>query len=274
MGYYTIEWAEDVDLSGGTGNVALGLAAGNRGPWTRATVDNARAPYRDGLRIKHLWAVNETVCNSTAAFYVSENQRSPYTVFPINLGTTIVPTQRLYNVNIPIPAGATMYHYGFDGGGAEQSVGVMMIDDPGYQDCWNLKAPDSSYDEVVVVRPTTAARVANTVSGHTDICGRAVAYTGGQAAIPASSKTTIDVLHIQSNDVAGYSGATLVSSQGAGANLTLPCAATMGENWYMPEIFDGQVPSCTADDPFDIAGVGVTTATMTLSALTLGINYR
>jgi len=257
-----------------TAAVALSLAAGRRGPWTQSTADLARAPYRDDLRIKHMWAVNETVCNSGASFSVAENQRSPYNVFPINLGTTIVPAQRLYNVNIPIPSGATLGHNGFDGGGAEQNVGVVMIDDPSYDDCWNLKAPDSSYDEVIFVRPTTAARVLDTISGHTDICGRSVAYTDGQAAIPASSKTTIDVLHVQSNDVAGYSGPCLVSTKGQGANLMLPCAATMAENWYMPDIFDGNVPSCTADDPFDIAGFGVTTATMTLSGLTLGINYR
>jgi len=270
MGYYTIEWLEDIDLSGGTNPVALGLSAGRRGPWTQSTVDLARSPYRDGVKIKHMWAVNETVCNSGASFSVAENPRSPYPIFPINLGTTIVPCQRMYNVNIPIPAGATLGHNGFDGGGAEQSAGVVMLDDPGYPDPWNLTAP-GDYDEVIVVRPTTAARVLNTISGHTDICGRAVAYTDGQTAIPASSSITIDVLAVQSNDVAGYSGACLESP--GKANLMLPCAATMGENWYMPDIFDGMVPSCTADKPFNIAGVGVTTATMTLSTLTLGLKY-
>jgi len=272
MGYYTIEWLEDIDLSGGSAAVALGLTAGRRGPWTQSTVDLARAPFRDDLKIKHMWAVNETVCNSGCSFSVTGNPRSPYHIFPINLGTTIVPTQKRYNINIPITSGAILGFNGFDGGGAEQSAGVVMIDDPGYPDPWNLKAPDSSYDEVLVVRPTTAARVLNTISGHTDICGRAVAYTDGQSAIPASAKTTIDVLHVQSNDVAGYSGACLESP--GKANLMLPCAATMGESWFMADIFDGQVPSCTADAPFNIAGVGVTTATMTLSALTLGVNYK
>jgi len=271
VGYYTIEWTEDVDLSGGTNPVALTLAAGKRGPWTYSTVDVARANFSEGQLIKHMWAVNETVCNSGAAFTVAENMRGDYRIFPINLGTTIVPVQKLLNVNIPIPPGASLAHNGFDGGGAEQSVGVMMIDDPAWPDPWNLKTPDSSYDEVIFVRPTTAARVANTISGHTDICGRAVAYTDGQTAIPSSSKISIDVLHVQSNDVAGYSGAILESP--GRANLCLPCAATMGENWYLPDLFDGRVPSCTADKPFNIAGVGVTTATMTLSGLTLGINY-
>jgi len=271
VGYYTIEWLEDIDLSGGSAAVALGLAGGRNGPYTASGTDIAVLPNHEGMRIKHLWAVNETVCNSGASFTATMVPRGNYELFPINLGTTIVGTQRAYNVNIPVPAGCNLAHLGFDGGGAEQSAGVVMMDDPEFPDPWNLKTPDTSYDEVIFVRPTTGARVLNQIAGHTDICGRAIAYTDAQEPIPASEKITIDVLHVQSNDVAGYSGPILVSP--GKANLCLPCAATMGENWYLHELFDGMVPSCTGAKPFDIAGIGVTTATMTLSGLTLGINY-
>lgn len=268
MGLFTIEWLEDVDLSGGTAAVALGLVAGQRGPWVQKTVDLAEGPSGDGAKIRGYWACNETVQNSGADFTVAENHRSPYEIGAIDTTITSPLTMQL-GCNIPIPPRATLGHNGFDGTGAEQSAGVMLIEDPRFPDPWRFSAAND-WDEVIIVNPTTNARVLDTISGHVDICGRTNAYTGAQAAIPSSSKTTIQVIHVTSNDVAGYSGACL-ERQGM-ANLMFPTVATTPTNYSMFDMF-GAYPTCPADDPFNIAGVGVTTAAMTLSALTLGINW-
>lgn len=268
MGLFTIEWLEDLDLSGGTAAVALGLPAGQRGPWVQKTVDLAEGPSGDGAILRGYWAVNETVNNSGADFTVAENHRSPYEIG--SLDTTVTcPVQMQLGMNIPLPPRATLGHNGFDGTGAEQNAGVMLIEDPRFPDPWRFSGANA-WDEVIVVNPTTAARVADTLSGHTDICGRTTAYTGGQAAIPSSAGTTIQVLQVVSNDVAGYSGVAL-ERQGI-ANLCFPTVATVPTTYNMMEMF-GAYPTCPADDPFNICGVGVTTATNTLSQLTLGINW-
>jgi len=272
MGYYTIEWLEDVDLSGGSAAVALGLAAGRRGPYRIGGVDTAIAPENNGqgVKIRSLWACNETVHNSPCTFTVGSRDRGTIYLGGINArgGGDPAAVEKLLGIDYPVPAGAALDHLGFDGGGAEQSAGVLLIDDPNYPDLWNLQS--KQWDDVISVTMTTAARVANTISGHTDICGRTTAYTNAETPIPADPNIQIQVIHVTSNDVAGYSGPCLVATEGQGANLMLPTPATLPTNWDMYEILGGY-PTCTADKPFNVAGVGVGVAAQTLSAWTLGV---
>jgi len=269
MGLYTIEFLEDVNLSGGTADTALGLAAGRRGPWTNVSgsTDLARGNLSKGQKVVGAIIAGETVSQGGGSWTCAENPRSPYSLGSISSDS--LDPARMWGINVPIPPGATLGGNGLQGAGAEQSAVVLYISDPAYPDPWNWSG-GNNWDEVIVVQPTTAARVANTISGHTDICGRNVAYTGAQTAIPSDPSTIIQVLGVVSNDVAGYSGACLVSP--GKANLMMPTAATHPTYYDMMSMF-GAYPTCNAASPFEIAGVGVTTAAMTLSQLTLGINW-
>lgn len=267
MGIFSIEFLEEINLSGGSAAVALGLIGGALGPWTRTGVDTAVGPPGDMNRIVGAIAAVETASASAGSFTVSENTRSPYAIGAVS-GDSLAPAQ-MWGLNIKIPDKATIAYNGMAGAGAEQNAGVVFVEKPEMEDPWNFSS-GSAWDEVISVRPTTQARVLDTISGHTDICGRTTAYTDGQTPIPPSRAITVQVIKIISNDVAGYSGPVLVRP--GVANLCFPTAATHSTEYDMMEIF-GAYPTCTADDPFDIAGVGVTTAAMTLSTLVLGINY-
>ncbi|GAI97779.1 unnamed protein product, partial [marine sediment metagenome] len=160
---------------------------------------------------------------------------------------------------------------GAGGAGAEQSNTAVFIDDPSIGDPWNFSAPNQ-WDEVLMVRPTTAARVDDTQSGHTDICGRTTAYTDGQVPIPADHTITVQVINVLVDDAAGYGAAGLFSNKEGGANMDLVGCVGFAENYDMMEIFGG-LPTCNADDPFLVYGTGVGVAPLTLTAFTLGINY-
>lgn len=270
MGIFTIEWLEDLDLSGGSAAVALGLIAGKLGPYTRSTADIAVGPPGDNNRIVGAIACNETVSNSAATFSVEENTRSPYSIGGIeSVELSPTPSEMQLGLDIKIPDKAHLGFLGIDGAGAEQSACVLYIEKPDMEDPWRF-SPANAWDEVISVLHTTNARVLNTISGHVNILGRDNPYTGGQTPIPTSREVTIQIIKIIAQDVAGYSGPCLVRA--GTANLMFPCAATHTVVYDMMEMFGGY-PTCPGDDPFDIAGVGVTTAPMTLSGTVLGINY-
>ncbi len=264
-----ILWAEDVNLAASAA-VALALAAGRRGPWTPSTVDLAFGPDKSGCSIRALHTANETGSAGGGTFTVAENPRSPYEVGPIN-AIELTP-EHLYftGKGIPIPNRATLGYNGSINAAAAEAICAAWIDVPKYDNGFDFQAP-KAWDEIILVAPTSAARVANTQSGHTDICGRAVAYTGGQLPIPNDPGITIQVIHVQSNDVAGYAGPGLESPGGKG-NLSFPCIPATPEEYDMMEIF-GALPPCKASEPFNMFGCGaVGVAPLTLSTLTLGLS--
>ena len=261
-----ILWLEDAAI-GGLNPVALALAAGRRGPWVQSTADLAFAPDVGGMSIKAMHNVLETASTGPGNFTVAENPRSPYETQPID---TQVRPEHMYfpGPGIPIPNRATLGVNGPNEGAACEHANAMWIEVPGYDTGFNFQGP-IAWDDVIVVASTTAARVAATQSCHTDICGRAIAYTGGQLAIPNDPKITIQVLYASVNDVADYSGIGLESPGGKG-NLTFPCCATYTEHYDMMEIF-GAYPTCSAGTPFNLFGIGNNVAPNTLTNLTLGI---
>lgn len=262
-----ILWNEDAAI-GGLNAVALALAAGRRGPWVADTADLALAPDVSGMSIKAVHNVLETAPTGPANFTVAENARSPYETQPIN---TQIQGEHLYfpGNGIPIPNRATLGINGPNEAAACEHANAIWIDVPGFDNGFNFSAP-MAWDEIIVVASTTAARVAVTQSGHTDICGRTIAYTGGQLPIPNDPAITVQVIHASVNDVAGYSGVGLESPGGKG-NLTFPCCATYTENYDMMEIF-GAYPTCSAATPFNLYGIGVGVAPNTLTNLILGLS--
>lgn len=262
-----ILWNEDAAI-GGLNPVALALAAGRRGPWVADTADLALAPNVSGMSIKAMLNCLETAVTGPGNFTVAENARSPYETQPID---TQVQVERLFfpGNGIPIPNRATLGVNGPNEGAACEHANAMWIDVPGYDNGMNFSG-GNAWDEVIVVASTTGARVAVTQSGHTDICGRAIAYTGGQLAIANDPGITIQVIHASVNDVAGYAGIGLESPAGKG-NLTFPCCSTYTESYDMLEIF-GAYPTCSAATPFNLYGIGVGVAPNTLTNLTLGLS--
>ncbi|GAG56160.1 unnamed protein product [marine sediment metagenome] len=268
MGIKSVLWNEDIDTSGGAADVAAALVAGIRGGFTLTGTDIVNCPDVNGMRIIGICCGGESVLVGPGILTCAQNVRSPYS-FASVYGQSGAYQQ--WGMNIPIPPRATLGVVGAGNGGAEQSNTAIFIDDPSVGDPWNFSAPNQ-WDEVLMVRPTSAARVADTQSGHTDICGRAVAYTDAQTAIPADRDITIQVIDALVDDAAGYGEAGLYSHKANGANMDLVGCVGFAEYYNMMDIFGG-LPTCTADDPFQFYGAGVGVAAMTLTQLTLGLTY-
>ena len=266
-----ILWGEEINLAA-TGAVALALAAGRRGPWVQSTADLAFAPDLPGMSIKALHPMTETGSAGPGTFTIAEDPRSPYDICPVNTG--VEPFHYYFpGPGIRIPNRATLGFNGPVNAGATQVNMAAWLDVPGFNNGFNFSGANA-WDDMIRVRPTTAARVAATQSGDTDICGRAVAYTGAQLAIPNDPNITMQIIRITSNDVAGYSGIGLrgVASAAGQGNLTFLTPATYATEYDMMEIFGGY-PTCTAATPFQAYGIGDGVAPNTLSEFLLGLTY-
>lgn len=266
-----ILWDEDINLAA-SGAVALALAAGRRGPWAQSTADLAFSPDLPNVALKWLHVCSETGSAGPGTFTIAEDPRSPYDIAPIDTGLE----QFHYyfpGPGIRLPNRSTLGFNGPINAGASQEVCAAWLDVPGFNNGFNFQGA-RAWDEIISVRPTTAARVAATQSGDTDICGRAVAYTGAQLAIPNDPKIGIQIISITSNDVADYAGVGLrgIPTNGAQGNLTFPCAATYPTVYDMMNIF-GAYPTCLASTPFQVYGIGNNVAPNTLSNFILGLTY-
>ena len=271
MGLKSCLWNEDVDLTGGSAAVAAALAAGIRGGFVLDGADSILAPRSEGLSIRGLFYGQEVASIEGGTFTMAGNPYSPLSIG----GTNLFPHggDRLLGLNIPIASRADLDFLGFDHAAQCQEYCSCIINDTETPDVWGI-TPHAQFETTMVVNLVTAARVANTQSGHTDICGRTTAYTDGQAQIPDRPNIDIYVLGMLVRDAAGYSGLGLMSPNVKGkesCNLDFPCQATVDEFYDMQEIFGGAL-HCTAQDPFELYGFGVGTDANAQSLLYLGVS--
>ncbi|GAG88203.1 unnamed protein product, partial [marine sediment metagenome] len=183
MGLKAGLFEEDVDLTGGTGVVAPALAAGVRGGFAVDGVDTILAPVSQGMNIVGLLYGQEVASIEGGTFTVAGNPRSPFSVGGTNLFPGNPGVWRELGLKIPIGSRADMQFLGFDHAAQCQEFCSVIIDDPNTPDAWDI-TPNPTYEQTLIVNAITAARVADTQSGHTDICGRTTAYADGQPEIP------------------------------------------------------------------------------------------
>ncbi len=261
-----ILWQEDINLAA-SGAVALELAAGRRGPWTESTADLAFSPDISGCAIKALHCWSETGSAGLGTFTIAENPRSPWDVALFDADLENFHYWFPGN-GLKIPNRATLGYNGPINVGAAENECAAWIDVPGYDNGMNFSAGED-WDDIIMVRPTSAARVAETASGFTDLCGRGVAYTGAQPAIANDPNISVQILDIYPEDAAGYMGPIIETPTCHLSFLGIP---TQNVHYSMFDIF-GAYPTFPASNPIRVGGVGVGAAVLTLSAFKLGITY-
>jgi len=165
------------------------------------------------------------------------------------------------------------------GGGAEQHSDIIFVDDPTLGEAWNIKAPGGG-DVSMVAAVVSGALVAQTQSGFTDICGRTIAFVGGQRAIPNRPDISVNLLAATLFCGAGYSGVTFrhpsgnrqLSLMANGGLATVGVSAAVGgsaQRYDFTEIFGGGL-HFMADKPIEMGGFGVgTTAVQALLEMEL-----
>ncbi len=271
MGLKACLFNEDIDLTGGSAAVAAALAAGIRGGFT-VDGDSVIAPVSDNMHIVGVLSGTETAAIEGGTLTVTGMAR------PLSLGGTyVVPLHvfRQLGLWIPIGSGADIDFLGYDHAAAAQEFCSVIVDDPNMPDPWGI-TPYQSLQSLLGEDGTTisvgiasAARVAATQSGHTDICGRTTAYTDGQAAIANDASIDIYVLDVYVREAAGYSGVGL-EAPGNQANLDFPTLATVDSHYNMKEMFGGAL-RCTGQRPFSIYGYGVGAGAIAETVLVLGV---
>ncbi len=262
---------EDIDLTGGSAAVAAALAAGVRGGFV-VEGDSILAPVSDGMHIVGVLSGTETAAIEGGTITVNGMARN------LSIGGTyVVPLHVFRDLGlwIPLPSGADIDFLGYDHVATAQEFCSVIVDDPNMPDPWGITPYQSlqgllgDKGTTLNVAVTSAARVAATQSGHTDICGRTTAYTDGQAAIPNDVDIDIYVLAIDVIEAAGYSGVGL-EAPGNVANLDFPTLATVQTHYDMKEMFGGAL-HCKANRPFQIYGYGVGAGAIAETILTLGV---
>ena len=271
MGLKACLFNEDIDLTGGSAAVAAALAAGVRGGFV-VDGDSILAPVSDGMHIVGVLSGTETAAIEGGTLTVTGMPRD------LSLGGTyVVPLHVFQQLGlwIPIAGGADIDFLGYDHAAAAQEFCSVIIDDPTMPDPWditpynNLEGLLGRDGTTLNVGITSAARVAATQSGHTDICGRTTAYTDAQPAIPNVADIDIYVLDIHVIEAAGYSGVGL-EAPGMRANLDFPTLATLETHYNMKDMFGGAL-HCKSNSPFNIYGYGVGAGAIAETRLTLGV---
>ncbi|GAG96317.1 unnamed protein product, partial [marine sediment metagenome] len=174
-----------------------------------------------------------------------------------------------HGAGIPVPPYGQITCVGNStGAGAEQHAVSVILDSPSVS-TFDFK-PASHFDDILSVEMTTAACVANTQSGHTDITGRTTAYTSAQVAIPADPSIDVGIISIHPHPGAGYSGVGIEDPIGH-ANLDFPGSATKLSHYDLVEIFGG-CPTRPANTPLNIYGYGVGAAA-SLAHVVMGVKW-
>lgn len=263
---------EDIDLTGGSAIVNAALAAGIRGGFViGAAATDLIAPKGEGMEIVGILSGTEVASIEGGTLTIEGYPRAPISLG----GTNTVPLHvfRQLGLKIPIDSRAGMTFLGYDHAAQAQEFCSVIINDPNIGDPWDITS-NPSFEETLVVSVVSAARVAATQSGHSDICGRANAYADAQPEIPDRSTIDIYVLSMDVRDVAGYSGVGLESpgvNQVQVCNMDFPTMATTTEHYDFQEIFGGAF-HCTANEPFDLYGYGVGAGAVAEVTLTLGVS--
>ena len=259
MGRRSWVWNEDVATNGGIAAVAAALAAGNRGHELSGT-DAIVAPNRENCRITSVLTADETPITASASGYVTVGSRNRAFQLPLVKGDGTPGFMSFANIGgLRVPKGVSLNCLAnASGAGAEQHIVVLNVEDPEYR---GLPIAKPMGKTKVVVTMATGAIVAQTLSGFVDICGRTNAYTNSIRAIADTKDITVQITKLGGILGAGYSGYVLRDKGGDG-QLVFPGVATHPVYYDLVEML-GNAPTCKADEPLQLGGIGVSTAAQT-----------
>lgn len=263
---------EDVDLSGAAGAIAAALAGGNKGHELNGT---------DGIQftneIEYLGFVYADEGAVDADGNVTIGRKRAYEI-PLELSDGSRVHEAIFPSGIKLATRENIAVTGrSSGAGAEQHSCIHYVRQPGLGE--NFQISNQNDDIIIRVAALTAALVAQTISGFTDICGRTVAYVGGQDAIPNNSQIKIQLHALTPFHSAGYSGIAIrtpkssrqVLFMGNGGAATIgTTAGSIPRRYDMHKIFGGAL-ACDAQNPLQIGGWGVGT-TAQWALLELGLS--
>ena len=192
---------EDLDLNAAAGAIAASLAGGQKGCLLQGldSLYNNR-PFN---YLGYQYGDEESTLADADGYIAIGNKRRIWlgledvNVHGWSQGWFPVPLRVANQELIDVVAKST-------GGAAEQHSCVHFVDQPDLGRPWAIAAPGGATS--IKVEQPTAALVAATVSGFTDICGRTTAYSGGQRAIPNTETITGVLYAITPINTAGYSG--------------------------------------------------------------------
>ncbi|GAG75599.1 unnamed protein product, partial [marine sediment metagenome] len=247
MGLKSGLFNDDVDLTA-VGAVNAALGAGVRGGFSVPAVADLMCPNELGMKIIGLMGADETEVDDWGYLTIAGNPRIHSFISAEFTATEVLGnwTSMFHGGGIPVAPYTILNCAGNScGAGAEQHAVSVIVDSPGVT-TFDWKQP-SYFDEIMSVEMTTAAAVADTQSGHNDICGRLVAYTSAQVAIPADPTVEVGILSIHPHPGAGYSGVGISDPIG-NANLDFPGSATKLSHYDLVEIFGG-CPTRPANTP-------------------------
>lgn len=255
---------EDVDLNAGAGAIAASLAGGQKGCLLSGT-DNIynNKPFN---YLGYQYGDEESTLADADGYISIGNKRQ------IWIGLEDVTDQGWSQGWFPTPLRvANQELIGVvgksTGGAAEQHSCVHFVDQPELGAPFQIRQVGSGVTCIKVEQPT-AALVANTISGFTDVCGRTTAYSGSQRAIP-NTETISGILYaVTPINTAGYSGIAIRTpnqdrqlillgnagrvSGGVGATNTQP------PRYDLTAIFGGGL-AFNASEPLMVGAFGVNT---------------
>jgi hypothetical protein len=265
---------EDVDLSGAAGAIAAALAAGNKGHELNGT-DQIQSS--DPVKYLGFQYADEQSTLADADGYVAIGNKRRFEL-PLEITNEFNCLESFFSVPLELASREGVDVVGRStGGGAEQHSCIHFVDQPGLGPLWDVR-PSGGGKTCILVAQVTAALVAQTISGFTDICGRTTAYVGGQNPIPSTPDIGVLLKAITPFHGAGYSGIALRHPEGArqlllmgnGGSATGGVTALKAAQRYdLERIFGGGL-FCQADKPIQLGAFGVgTTAQWALLELEL-----
>lgn len=265
---------EDLDTSGGAGALAASLQGGQLGVKV-VSADNLQI----NREVQYLGFIYSDEASTLAdadglvqigtkrAYEIPLELSDPWNHFSFIARS---PLKLAPNENIAVTARST-------GAAAEQHTCIHHVKDPGLGEAFKIGNVGGDDIEILVAQ-VTAALTAATISGFTDICGRSVAYVGGQNAIKSSKDIKVKLYGLTPFCSAGYSGVVIrspkdtrqVAFMANGGKVTGGVTAMQAAKRYdMVEIFGGPL-ECQADQPLQLGAFGVG-ATAMWALLELGL---
>jgi hypothetical protein len=263
----SLVWDEDIDLSGGAAAIAA-ATAGQQNAVTISTDD--LLPQWPSYLVGVATADESPVVATDPGILTVLGHNRTYSL-PLSSYTGVNPIKWLPGNGNYVQNGETLRASGNGGGsGAEQHCVVAYLDNPALPP-WDVSSPPADA-EIIRVEQTTAARVANQISGYTDICGRTTAFAGSQTKIASDPDTHVWIMSVEPSEPAGYSG-TAIRSPSGDKMVFLPAPA-LGNPIYTPGTWlgGGLGLHCTAAAPYEVGGCGVGT-TAGRPVLTLAVQW-
>lgn len=261
---------EDIDTSGGAAAVAAALIGGERGH-TLVGTDQIKVPS-GGVRYLGFQSTDETIATLDADGYFTIGAKRRFDI-PFNAAQCDITTEAWFPGGMLCNAEDLIDYVGrSSGAGAEQHTLTHFVDQPSIGEPWTIRSPvgASCYLTVELV---SAALVAQTASGWTDICGRTTAYPNAQAKIPNDKNIGVCLYAITPILTAGYSAIGLrTPSESRNLMFVGDAAGTAvgkAKRIDLTQVFGGGL-YCTADRPIMFGGLGVgTTAVGALAEIAI-----